>query len=163
MLWPSGPPLAGTRACEFTTVQTAWPGHRLATKWVLAEKGRWRRCWIPRAASDFWVSVIRPDSTRRKVRGAQTAALRMAAMEVSLGDPRRPVLFQFRYMDHPAVVLPTRVRRQLGWPLTPPAGSPPAPQPLIWKTALLWFTLCNPMDYSPPGSSVRGTSQGQEY
>lgn len=40
MLRPSGMPLAGTWACEFTTVQTAWPGHHLATKCVLAEKGR---------------------------------------------------------------------------------------------------------------------------
>ena len=31
--------------------------------------------------------MIRPDSTRRKVRGAHTATLKTAATEVSYGDP----------------------------------------------------------------------------
>ena len=39
------------------------------------------------------------------------------------------------------------------------------PRPLIGKTVLLslLFTLCDPVDCSPPGSSVHGISQGQEY
>ena len=32
---------------------------------------------------------------------------------------------------------------------------------VLYLVAQLWLTLCDPMDYSPPGSSVHGDSLGK--
>ena len=44
-------------------------------------------------------------------------------------------------------------------PLSSP--SPPAPNPSQHQSRLVRPTLCDPMDYSPPGSSVRGVLQAR--